>query len=147
MKYLDLGCGPCDRIPSGYEIYGLDIDQRNIKECCHRFPDGHFKVWDIRNGLPFPDDYFDIVNSRAVLIYIRNIKFVIKEIKRVGKKVTLEELYSPNPIIRMLFPKYYLHNYPKILGGEIKRTPLRDNFLWDNFGYKIKNYENRKTNI
>lgn len=134
MRFLDLGCGTCSNLYPDCEIYGIDINQSRLEKCYRRFPKGHFQVWDIRNRLPFPDKYFDIVRTKSVLIYIKNVEPIIKEMKRVGKEIQLEELYSPSPIVRACFPKYYLHNYP---GMEMRRTPKRGNFLWDRFGYKI----------
>ncbi len=69
---LNLGCGP--KIEKNY----INID---IRDC------GQEIVWDIREGLPFPDESVDLVWSQHMLEHLTNdeAKELLREIYRVLK--------------------------------------------------------------
>ncbi|KAI9244942.1 S-adenosyl-L-methionine-dependent methyltransferase [Sporodiniella umbellata] len=88
---LDVGCGPgtwlmdmATEYPSGqfhgidlYNIFPLDIRPANVNFKCH----------DATEGLPFPDNTFDLVNMRMLFIALKQHEWplVYKEIHRVLK--------------------------------------------------------------
>jgi len=89
---LDIGSGNCalnlQIKNSGYEITGLDIFNKSaFKEIKPVIYDG--------SKLPFNDNSFDIVQIITVLHHIKNPEQIVKEAKRVGKKVIImEDIYE-----------------------------------------------------
>jgi SAM-dependent methyltransferase len=71
MKILNLGCGRDDFGTHFVDLYSSrpEVIQLKIDE----------------QKLPFPDNYFDEVYSRNVLEHVKNVGFVLSEIKRVLK--------------------------------------------------------------
>ena len=93
-KILDIGCGKgfllyeIKKILPGIDIYGVDISKYALKSI-NKLINGKFKYLDLnKKKLPFKSKYFDIVISLACLhnLEINNLKKIIKEINRVGKK-------------------------------------------------------------
>ncbi|KAI9272505.1 S-adenosyl-L-methionine-dependent methyltransferase [Sporodiniella umbellata] len=88
---LDLGCGPGAWLMdtatefSNSQFYGIDI--RDLFPTDIRPPNVHFQVHDALIGLPFPDNSFDIVNTRTFILSIQKNKwpFILNEITRVLK--------------------------------------------------------------
>ncbi|WVQ62614.1 uncharacterized protein L199_000761 [Kwoniella botswanensis] len=86
---LDIGCGTgvwtiemALEFPK-VEWIGTDLApvQRDLD-----LPDNlHFAQNDITQGLPFPDDSFDFVHSRLLVMGVRNWKAIVDEILRVLK--------------------------------------------------------------
>lgn len=89
---LDIGSGNCalnlQIKNSGYEITGLDILNKSaFKEIKPVIYDG--------SKLPFDDNSFEIVQIITVLHHIKNPEEIIKEAKRVGRKVIImEDIYE-----------------------------------------------------
>ncbi len=68
-KLLDFGCGTGRWVEyfkeSGFVYYGVDLSQQMVNIVQSRYPNGDFRK--INENLPFPDNYFDVVVSVAVL--------------------------------------------------------------------------------
>ncbi|CAO3681800.1 unnamed protein product [Rhizopus stolonifer] len=88
---LDLGCGPgtwlmdvATEFPSS-QFHGIDLF--DIFPTVIRPPNVHFQVHDALKGLPFPDNTFDIVNTRMFILAVKKHEWsiVFKEILRVLK--------------------------------------------------------------
>lgn len=90
---LDLGCGPgtdvVKLVNKGLKIYGFDLSEELLKIASKRLPEAIFSQGDMLNGLPYEDDFFDGVFSKASLLHIPKDKIenVLKEIIRVLKKM------------------------------------------------------------
>ena len=108
VKGLDFGCG-IGRITLllkefGIDAYGIDISSKAInlaKELAnsldyHDMDNKFLSVSD--DKIPFPNDYFDIVISEAVLdsMSFQQAKVAIKEIDRVTKRLAFISLISGN---------------------------------------------------
>lgn len=70
-RILNLGCGN--------EMYGTHrVDIVPTKATTH--------VFDVENGLPFPDEYFDEVYERNLFEHLKNPQFHLREVYRVLRK-------------------------------------------------------------
>lgn len=77
-KNLDLGCGSYSYLPS----VGLDISEKMLlfnDKCKERI------LGDLEKDLPFKEKEFDSITLVFVLNYVKNLKIIFKEIKRVLK--------------------------------------------------------------
>ncbi|MFC1624880.1 class I SAM-dependent methyltransferase [Patescibacteria group bacterium] len=91
---LDLGCGDGALIYDLYEkgkinsktnLYGIDINPRNIEIIRKKFPRCSFQVADAEK-LPYKNSFFDFVYSWMVIEHVRNPQKMVSEISRVLKK-------------------------------------------------------------
>lgn len=91
-KVLDLACGlgETSRMHKGLfpqaEIVGVDMDEKLLDYAKELGDQGiDFQQADA-TALPFPDDYFDLVFTRFLLMHVPDPLAVLKEMKRVCKK-------------------------------------------------------------
>ena len=94
MRILDVGCGPgsiscslCKYVPKGLVI-GVDVTETVLDQ--GRFlgkdlKNISFQVANVVEGLPFPDEHFDIVYCHQVLIHISMPITALREMRRVCK--------------------------------------------------------------
>jgi len=87
-KILDLGCGSgifTKKIEGKLkkEVFGIDIIDKRVCQ----FP---FKIYDGKN-IPFSEDYFDVVVVAFVLHHTEDPISILKEAKRVGKRIIIFE--------------------------------------------------------
>ncbi|MEM1510617.1 MAG: class I SAM-dependent methyltransferase [Nitrososphaerota archaeon] len=92
-KLLDVSCGDGQFIlmyeNKFKECYGIDVSSFRVEIAKNRFKEKnniHIMQYDVDEGLPFPDQFFDIVTCIAVLEHVFNLPDVVKEINRVLKK-------------------------------------------------------------
>ena len=76
------------------DVYGCDISSYAISEAKNKH---RLKVCDIRDGLPYPNNFFDVVVSTSVFEHIEEsfIPYLFCEINRISKL----GLYLEVPII------------------------------------------------
>lgn len=88
-KILDLGCGTGELIIERVsainypEIYAVEIDEthfRQIKKLGIKV-----KKTDIEKGLPYKDNYFDIISANQIIEHLVNVDYFMEEIYRVLK--------------------------------------------------------------
>jgi SAM-dependent methyltransferase len=96
-KLLDLGCGRGEFlngfIGAGVSGYGIDFTDAAIEFC----PDANIKQADIENnGLPYPDNYFDVVFSKSVIEHFHNPDIMVKEVFRCLKPGGLAIILAPS---------------------------------------------------
>jgi len=129
MKLLDVGCGRGEFLQGfvecGLQVYGVDQSSTALKY----FPDAQLKISDIENeGIPYPDNYFDVVYSKSVIEHFHYPERFIKEIYRVLKPgalvITMCPAWEYN--YRIYFEDY-THRTPFMLGS------LRDILLIHGF--------------
>jgi SAM-dependent methyltransferase len=94
---LDLGCGRGEFlngfIDMGVDGHGVDFTDAAIKAC----PKAIIKQADIENdGLPYPDNYFDVVFSMSVIEHFHNPDILIKEVYRCLKPGGLAIIMAPS---------------------------------------------------
>jgi methionine biosynthesis protein MetW len=89
---LDVGCGDGvlgDRLirDKNCKVSGIDLDENGIKEALrHKIK---AVVGNVDDGLPYPDQSFDVVVCNEVLQYVNNPDLVVSELLRVGKTVII----------------------------------------------------------
>ena len=136
-KMLDVGCGPgtltnfiyYQKFHNSYQIFGVDIDNKNIISIYKKWPNGTFQLANAEN-LPFKENFFDRVMSRHVLEHVKNIDKVIDEIYRVCKKGGTLYIAVPTDI----FEKNIIRLIPGYMGKHHKRV------------FHINELENKLTN-
>jgi len=88
-RLLDIGCQNgemCSMLhKEDFEVYGVDVDNKCIVKAKETQPQIEFKCADCGNGIPFPDEFFDIVWAGDVIEHICNTDIFINEINRVLK--------------------------------------------------------------
>lgn len=116
-KLLDIGCGRGEFlsgfIDCGVQGYAVDLSLSARKYC----PNAELRIADIENdGIPYPDDYFDVVYSKSVIEHFHYPERLIKEMYRVlkpgGLAITLCPAWEYN--YRIYFADY-THRSPFML--------------------------------
>jgi SAM-dependent methyltransferase len=111
---LDFGCGRGEFlngfINMGVDGHGVDFTDSAIDEC----PKATIKQADIENdGLPYPDNYFDIVFSKSVIEHFYNPDIFIKEVYRCLKPGGLAIIMTPSwEYNYRIFFEDYTHRTP-----------------------------------
>ncbi len=104
-KILDVGCGNghfIDIVEHKFkEFYGIDISKIRIKKAKEKFNKKkrnkyHFVKYDVDEGLPFKNSFFDVVSCIAILEHVFNPPNLVEEIKRVLKPKGIFLLQVPN---------------------------------------------------
>lgn len=121
-KLLDLGCGRGEFLNGfldmGVDGYGVDFTDAAIEAC----PDAEIKQADIENdGLPYDDDYFDVIFSKSVIEHFHNPEILVKEVFRCLK---------PGGTAIILAPSWE-HNYRIYFEDFTHRTPFMKSALND----------------
>ena len=111
IKFLDYGCGDGRYFPyliqKGFladNIYGIEVSQKRIQRC-RRLGWENCCFVALKERLPYPDDFFDIINFVEVIEHIRfaELDFYLGEISRVMKPEALLILTTPNYPIKRLY--------------------------------------------
>ncbi|MEW6055640.1 MAG: methyltransferase domain-containing protein [Bdellovibrionota bacterium] len=126
-RVLDLGClgGQFSRLiqEQNNEVYGVEVNPRAAEAAQSRGI--RVKVFDLNDGIPFEDEFFDVVNATDILEYIFDTKFLLEECSRVLKSngtllFTTPNLNSLSNRIRVLTGGYLglMGAYPEDHFGE-----------------------------
>ena len=121
LRFLELGCGRGEFL-SGFIKQGLNgygVDQSDLaKRLC---PEAEIKIANLEDGIPFDDNFFDVVYSKSVVEHFYYPEKIISEILRVlkpnGKAITLTPDWS--------------HVYKTFYEDYTHRTPFTMNSLRD----------------
>jgi ubiquinone/menaquinone biosynthesis C-methylase UbiE len=121
-KILDIGCGRGEFlkgfIKCGLNGYAVDQSLASQKYC----PEAELRVSDIENeGIPFPDNFFDILYSKSVIEHFHYPERLIKEMYRVLK---------PGGLAITLCPSWE-YNYRIYFEDYSHRTPFMFDSLRD----------------
>ncbi len=111
IKFLDYGCGDgryfTYLIQKGFspdKIYGIEVSKKRIERC----KDLGWKnagFINLKEQLPFENDFFDVVNFVEVIEHIpyNQVGFYLNEIKRVMKPNAFLILTTPNYPIKRIY--------------------------------------------
>lgn len=98
-KLLDVGCGigtiSCQLQKRGFEVYGIDFSSVAIKKAKEK----GIKAMECdvdKNGIPFEDNYFDVVWAGDIIEHVFDPIFLLKEMSRVVKPLGKVLLTTPN---------------------------------------------------
>jgi SAM-dependent methyltransferase len=121
-KLLDVGCGRGDFlngfISSGCDGYGIDFTNAAEEYC----KDAKLFQADIENnGMPFEDNFFDVIFSKSVIEHFHDPDILIKECKRCLK---------PGGLIIVMAPSWE-HNYRIYFEDYTHRTPFMKSSMKD----------------
>ena len=119
---LDFGCGRGEFlngfIDQGVVGHGVDFTDAAVEAC----PEAIIKQADIENhGLPYQDDYFDVVFSKSVIEHFYKPEILVKEIFRCLKPGGLAIIMAPS----------WEHNYRIYFEDYTHRTPFMKSSLND----------------
>lgn len=120
---LDIGLaknGFGDTISKKYhsKVYGIDIHKRNMKNI-------ETLVCDVNQGIPFKDNFFDIITAGELIEHVYNEDFFLNECNRTLNKEGILLITTPN--------LNYLYNRILILFGKM---PM---FVYAPYHYNIYN--------
>lgn len=97
-RVLDIGCydGTISAFikETGNDVYGIDISEKAIEFAKQKGIKA--EVADVENGLPFPNNFLDVVVAGEVIEHILNVDFLMEEIKRVLKTHGFVIITTPN---------------------------------------------------
>jgi ubiquinone/menaquinone biosynthesis C-methylase UbiE len=146
---LDVGCGRGDFlngfINSGCNGYGIDFTNAAEKYC----PDAKLFQADIENnGMPFEDNYFDVIFSKSVIEHFYDPDILIRECKRCLKpggmiivmapsweynyRIYFEDYTHRTPFMKTSMRDILeMHGFDKINVSFFKQLPI----LWGPWGY------------
>ena len=88
-KVLDLGCGTGELIIERVsavnkpEIYAVEIDRIHFKEI--KKLGIKVIITDLEKGLPYKNNYFDIISANQIIEHLVNVDYFMEEIHRVLK--------------------------------------------------------------
>lgn len=130
LRILDLGCndGTVSKLigDMGNEVHGVDVIPRHVESANKKGIKA--VVCDIEDGLPYEDDFFDIVYAGVLLEHIFDTDALLKEAGRVLMReglliVSVPNICSfPNRIRIMfgLYPKFIAPAPSWRLGGHVR---------------------------
>lgn len=98
-KVLDVGCAygfMLEKFPDAFEKFGIDISEYAIAEAKKRLPVATLKVGGAEDGLPFPENFFDIVICNDVIEHLENPRAALENIRKVLKVGGILYVNTPN---------------------------------------------------
>ncbi len=118
IKILDAGCGEGQLLSMiskkfgslNLKLYGTDITTISLKSAKKRIKNTKFSLQDLRN-LDYKDEFFDIIICTEVIEHIPEYKKVLKELKRVLKKVGTLIISFPNEFLWTI-SRFFLRRKP-----------------------------------
>lgn len=88
MRVLDVGCWrghyfKC--FPQDAEIHGIDLCKEALEIARENYPDAVLQHCNVANGLPYPDNHFDVVYFGEILEHLEDPAALCREVFRVLK--------------------------------------------------------------
>ena len=126
-KILDVACGSGELINQVAkrfnQLWGIDVDEKRIEKAEKEtqkigLKNVNFQVVDVNQGLPFKDEYFDIVTAVAALAYFFDLHFAVKEMKRILGKGGVLVIEVPNLAYLLRRMSLFLGKQPWVSDGE-----------------------------
>ncbi|CAH2464752.1 MULTISPECIES: class I SAM-dependent methyltransferase [Bacillus] len=135
-QVIDIGCGGGIytkelALMGAKNVVGLDFSKEILqaaKENCNAFPNISFIHGDAHN-IPYPNESFDLVISRAVIHHLQDVPTFIREASRILKQDgililqdrTIEDCTIPGSPEHIR--GYFFSVFPKLIEIESKRRP------------------------
>ncbi|OHA07867.1 MAG: hypothetical protein A2934_00220 [Candidatus Sungbacteria bacterium RIFCSPLOWO2_01_FULL_47_10] len=132
ISLLDAGCGSGNYYESFQksgmhhllEYTGIDIAEKNIKNCKRLYPDINFSVADI-SALPFPDNAFDIVLACQIFEHLppELLESTLFHSYRVAKEALIINFFCEKDIPEhVILPKDDLYYWNRLSRKKIMET-------------------------
>lgn len=129
-KILDLGCGSGIAAKEFRDFFKAEVIGVDVKD--NRLVDVPFQIINGEN-LPFKDNFFDVVLINYVLHHCQNPEKLLKEAKRVGKKIIIfEDL--PEGILSKIRCKLHQITF---WGGKRKNFNFKTKKEWEDLFKKL----------
>jgi len=141
-RCLDIGCGRgpwAVAAAAGYkEIFALDMDMSSLvlarKYCQEQGLTNIRFLSASSSALPFAENYFDLVNSQAVLEHVDNQPGTLREIQRVlapggyftGDSVNTWNLFTPEPHVNIRLIGFLPKSWGHKLSLKLRDFPYDD---------------------
>lgn len=97
-RVLDLGCsgGQISKLikDQNNEVFGIELNPRAVALAENKGV--RVKVFDLNEGIPFEDSFFDVVNAGEVIEHIFDTKYLFEECNRVLKPDGIFLFTAPN---------------------------------------------------
>ena len=118
-KVLDLGClgGQFSKLikDQNNDVYGVELNSRAAAEADKRGI--RVKLFDLNDGIPFEDGFFDAVFAGEVLQFLFDTKFLFEECNRVLKPKGILIFTTPNMNSLSNRLRVLAGGYPRHLGA------------------------------
>ncbi len=98
-KILDAGCAyglMLEKFSSSFDKFGIDVSQYAIDIARNRLPEANFKTGNIEEGLPYEENFFDMVLANDLLEHLEYPLTALKNIYRILKKGGILYITTPN---------------------------------------------------
>jgi len=130
-RVLDAGCGPgvCSEwlVGRGAEVHAVDASPKMLEHARKRLGDAvDLRLLDLRDPLPWPDAYFDVVLSPLVMDYIEDWHPVFREFHRVLKEGGVLVFSVEHPFTKTIW--HPTDDYFRTEAGEM---------TWTGFGVEV----------
>lgn len=136
QNVLDAGCG--DGVLTYFlsnnnnnKVYGIDNSIEAITFAKKRLNKSNveFTVGDVY-GLPFPDNFFDIICSTEVIEHLNFPEKFLEELKRVSRKgcsliITTPVKYTKFPLDKMHYQEWFEEDYRKLISKYFKNSKFK----------------------
>ena len=111
-RYPDLKLAGCDNILFAHGVEKAEMLNVNLRAI------------DLNDGLPYPDKSYDLVFTSAVLMYVKDLHRVLKDLPRVAKKyIVLGEVMD--------------RDYTKLIEADWTTIDIDKNF-WPGYTHKYE---------
>ena len=125
LKILDIGSQDgtvCNQLLQfGHEPYGIEIVDDLVKASCERFPQIDFRCADCEKGIPFDDDFIDVVWAGDIIEHVHHTDVFVNEINRVlrvgGRFILTTPMHNrlKNILISLFaFEKHFNPEFPHL---------------------------------
>lgn len=124
-RILDIGCQGGDLChdlsQNGHEAYGVDVVEKLIAQARSRYSQCYFECADCEKGLPFANNFFDIIWAGDIIEHIHFTDIFVNEMNRILKIGGFFVVSTPmhnrlkNLIISLCyFEKHYNPEFPHL---------------------------------
>lgn len=144
LKVLDIGCGFgyflkfIEEKKNNWELYGMDISDYAIKKAKSNLKTAKLIVSNVNVGIPFKNNYFDLVTLFDVIEHVKAPFNVLQESYRVLKSGGLICITTPNlNAIERLWKKKNWHGFNDPTHVYLF-TPDSLKFLVERVGFKVE---------
>ncbi|MEW6457439.1 MAG: class I SAM-dependent methyltransferase [Acidobacteriota bacterium] len=149
---LDAGCGEgfgsFHLAQKSKKVIGIDNSRKTIEKAkqTYRKDNLEFMMMDVTH-MEFPDEYFDVVISLAVIEHIEDYETYLKEIKRVLKKEGTGIISFLNKLYKFPLEPYHYREFNLVEINELMERYFSDIEIFGIFGTSKNSISYRKKRL